>query len=49
LKERTKKLLPVASGTESQKGPPMLTEMSKSFLVLFLKKELLPSSFGMTS
>jgi len=43
LKKRNKKLLPVASVFGSDLAAGVLPETDKSFLVLFFKKELLPS------
>jgi hypothetical protein len=44
LKKRSKKLLLIASSTRSKWANPVLPVTDKSFLVLFFKKELLPSS-----
>jgi hypothetical protein len=41
LKKRTKKLLSIAGITELAVGTLPLAAISKSFLVLFFKKELL--------
>ncbi|HTZ70429.1 MAG TPA: hypothetical protein VMB71_07260 [Acetobacteraceae bacterium] len=41
LKKRTKKLFSVAGGTDSTYLTPLLRAKTKSFLVLFFKKELL--------
>jgi hypothetical protein len=43
LKKRTKKLLPLAGGTALAFLNRMLAAHSKSFLLLFFKKEVLPS------
>jgi hypothetical protein len=43
LKKRTKKLLTVAPGCWAQRVALRLPATDKSFLVLFFKKELLPS------
>jgi hypothetical protein len=45
LKKRTKKLLPATPRVEN---PLALNQTDKSFLVLFFKKELLPSCLGAT-
>jgi hypothetical protein len=45
LKKRTKKLLPMASGEPFNAETHMLPVMSKSFLLLFFKKEVLSSWF----
>jgi hypothetical protein len=44
LKKRTKKLLLPASSSSVRHQATVLNETNKSFLVLFVKKELLPSS-----
>jgi hypothetical protein len=43
LKERTKKLLQIAGGNSLNAGRRTLASMGKSFLLLFFKKEVLPS------
>jgi hypothetical protein len=43
LKKRTKKLLTVKGGTLFSHAAPQVDAMSKSFLLLFFKKEVLPS------
>jgi hypothetical protein len=43
LKKRTKKPLTIASGMRFKLAKPALPVTDKSFLVLFFKKELLPS------
>jgi hypothetical protein len=43
LKKRSKKLLSIAFGRMARKGPRMKPETDKSFLLLFFKKEVLPS------
>jgi hypothetical protein len=43
LKRRTKKLLSIAPRPEASQGPQVLPETDKSFLLLFFKKEDLPS------
>jgi hypothetical protein len=47
LKKRNKKLLFVARGAGGHREPIMVRQGSKSFLVLFFKKELLPSGFDL--
>jgi hypothetical protein len=42
LKKRTKKLLNVARGRSASHAASVMHQMSKSFLVLFFEKELLP-------
>jgi hypothetical protein len=41
LKKRSKKLLSIASSRRFKRANPVVPVMSKSFLVLFFKKELL--------
>jgi hypothetical protein len=43
LKKRTKKLLSLAGITKVADVAPTLAAMSKSFLLLFFKKEVLPA------
>jgi hypothetical protein len=43
LKKRTKKLLSVAVAPDPPPVAPQRREMGKSFLLLFFKKEVLPS------
>jgi hypothetical protein len=43
LKKRSKKLLLIARSREAAPGAPALPETDKSFLLLFFKKEDLPS------
>jgi hypothetical protein len=45
LKKRTKKLLSIARSFRNPWVDSVLHETDKSFLVLFFKKELLPSFF----
>jgi hypothetical protein len=44
LKKRTKKLLPLAGSTQFANPRRPLAASSKSFLLLFFKKEVLPYS-----
>jgi len=41
LKKRSKKLSSISAGTEFKPANSVLSEIDKSFLVLFFKKELL--------
>jgi len=49
LKKRTKKLLLLGGGTEAQFLARPSEASSKSFLVLFFKKEILPSHLPSSS